>query len=102
MKRILFSFCLVAVAASLYCQKPVIPLRTMPGKIVQASPVTLYENENYSGNSKTLQPGQYRLTDFNDMASSIKVAPGYVAILSENANSIGGYGISVDLMEDCP
>ena len=40
--------------------------------------------------------------DFNDSASSIRVAPGYCAVLYEHANEYGGYGASVDLLEDCP
>jgi len=39
---------------------------------------------------------------FDDRASSIRVAPGYCAVLYEHANENGGYGLSVDLLEDCP
>ncbi len=67
--------------------------------------VVLSDNANFSGASKAFSPGSYRLfgpNDFNDMASSIKVPPGMAAIIFEHADDGGGYGTSVDLLEDCP
>ncbi len=66
--------------------------------------VTLYENANFEGRSKTVGEGSYRLFDLNDMndtASSIKVPPGLAAYVYEHADNGGGYGISVDFLEDC-
>jgi hypothetical protein len=64
--------------------------------------VTVYENPNYQGSSKTLSVGQYSLSDFNDMISSVKVPPGMVIILYEHSGGTQGYGVTVDLMEDQP
>lgn len=64
--------------------------------------VALYENSNYTGTSKILSPGQYILSDFNDIASSLKVPPGMVAYIYEHAASDKGYGMSADIMEDVP
>ncbi len=66
--------------------------------------VILYEHGNFSGQTKTFGVGTYRFTssaDFNDLASSIKVPAGFVAVIYEHANEAGGYGTYVDLMEDC-
>src|SRR3954469_4976577 len=67
--------------------------------------VTLYESPGFTGRSVTLGVGQHRFftpDDFNDVATSISVANGMVAIIYEHADDIGGYGISVDLMDNCP
>jgi hypothetical protein len=69
-----------------------------------AESVTVYENPHFGGRSKTLGVGQYRFftpEDFNDVISSIKVPPGLCAMLYEDADDGGGYGRSVDLLEDC-
>jgi hypothetical protein len=66
--------------------------------------VTIYENPNFSGRSRTLGVGGYRFftpEDFNDVVSSISVPAGFGAMLFEHADDGGGYGISVDLLEDC-
>jgi hypothetical protein len=68
-------------------------------------PVTLYEGVNFSGLAVPVGEGNVRFTtpeQFNDSASSIRVTPGYCAVLYEHANEHGGYGLSVDLLEDCP
>jgi hypothetical protein len=62
--------------------------------------VTLYDEPNYLGAFKTLGPGQYVLSDFNDVTSSIKVPAGMVAYLYEHASPTQGYGQGVDLLED--
>jgi hypothetical protein len=65
--------------------------------------VELFDSIGFAGQSKTLKADTaYRLSDFNDITSSIKVPPGLVAIIYEHVDNGGGYGISVDLMEDCP
>lgn len=64
--------------------------------------VILYEHANYTGAFKTLGPGQYVLSDFNDVASSIKVPAGMVAYIYEHAAATQGYGIAVDFLEDVP
>jgi hypothetical protein len=62
--------------------------------------VVLYENANFGGRSQTLGIGEHRLSDFNEIASSIKVPKGLVALLYEHADAGGGYGIEVDVLED--
>ncbi|MDQ3751034.1 MAG: hypothetical protein M3367_18750, partial [Acidobacteriota bacterium] len=64
--------------------------------------VVIYEHSNFGGRSKKLSIGDYRLSDFNDVASSIKVPAGLAAMIFEHADDGGGYGISVDLLEDQP
>lgn len=74
-----------------------------PG-IVYSQQVVLYEEGKFAGQSKAFGVGKYRFNttaDFNDMASSIKVPAGLVAVIYEHANESGGYGNYVDLMEDC-
>lgn len=66
--------------------------------------VTIFEHANFKGRSRTLGIGQYRLfdeNDMNDLTSSLKVPPGLVAYVYEHADSAGGFGISVDFLEDC-
>jgi hypothetical protein len=90
--------------------KPTEKPATQPGTspvepVIYFSPkVVLYDQPKFTGQSKELGVGTYRLTtsaDFNDLASSIKVPPGFVAIIFEHANESGGYGNYVELMEDC-
>jgi hypothetical protein len=65
-------------------------------------PVTLFSDRQFAGVSVPLDEGETRFTaDFNDAASSVQVAPGYCAVLYEHANEYGGFGASVDLLEDC-
>lgn len=67
------------------------------------SPVTLFGDRQFAGPSVPVDEGATRFsTDFNDSTSSVRVAPGYCAVLYEHANEYGGYGASVDLLEDCP
>ena len=66
-------------------------------------PVTLFSDRQFAGSSVPLDEGDTRFSsDFNDTASSIRVAPGYCAMLYEHANEFSGYGAWVDLLEDCP
>jgi len=65
-----------------------------------AQVIGIYENPNLGGRSQILGVGEYRLCDFNDLASSIYVPTGLVAMLYEHADAGGGYGISVDLLEN--
>jgi phospholipase C len=65
--------------------------------------VTLFSDRQFAGSSVPLDEGDTRFPgDFNDSASSIRVAAGYCAILYEHANEYSGYGAWVDLLEDCP
>ena len=67
--------------------------------------VTLFENRNFSGAYVELTEGDTRFPTsdkFDDRASSIRIPAGYCAILYEHANEFGGYGLWVDLLEDCP
>src|SRR5262245_18409582 len=67
------------------------------------SAVTLFSDPQFAGLGVSLDEGHTRfITDFNDTVSSIRVAPGYCAVLYEHANEYSGYGASVDLLEDCP
>ena len=68
---------------------------------VNIADVIMYELTNFQGSSRTFGVGSYRLFDFNEMASSIKVPKGLVAYVYEHADSGGGYGISADFLEDC-
>lgn len=68
----------------------------------QQQVVILYEHANYSGTSKSYGVGTYSLSDFNDVASSIRVPVGMVAYIFEHSTGNQGYGISLDLLEDCP
>lgn len=70
--------------------------------LVNSQSVVLYEHANYAGQAKTYGVGQYVLNDFNDVASSIRVPAGMVAVIYEHATANAGYGISVDLLEDRP
>jgi len=65
--------------------------------------VTLFSDRQFAGSSVPLDEGDTRFSsDFNDAASSIRVAAGFCAMLYEHANEFGGYGAWVDLLEDCP
>jgi len=65
------------------------------------TPVTLFEEVNYGGQAVAIDEGSLRFASpeaFQNRASSIRVAPGYCAVLFELANDNGGYGLSVDLL----
>ena len=65
--------------------------------------VTLFSDPQFTGSFVPVEEGDTRFpVEFNDTASSVRVAPGYVAFLYEHANEFGGYGAAVDLLEDCP
>ena len=67
------------------------------------SAVTLFSDRDFAGWDVPVDEGHTRFTTgFNDAACSIRVTPGYVAVLFEHANEYFGYGASVDLLEDCP
>lgn len=67
------------------------------------APVTLFSDPQFVGESVPLEEGDMRFSaGFNDTAVSVRVAPGFCAILYEHANEFSGYGASVDLLEDCP
>src|SRR6476469_4919499 len=66
--------------------------------------VTIYEDADFGGTGIFLDVGEYRLfgaSDMNDTISSIQVPAGLVAMVFEDADSGGGYGISADFLEDC-
>jgi hypothetical protein len=72
--------------------------------LLQPQTVVLYDQPNFAGQSKSFGVGDYRFTspaDFNDIASSIKVPAGMVAVIYEHANETIGYGAYIDLLEDC-
>jgi hypothetical protein len=64
--------------------------------------VILFDDANFSGQSKILSPGSYRLFDYNDIASSVRVPAGMGAVIFEHADDGGGYGVSLELLEDIP
>lgn len=70
-------------------------------QISRSPRVSIHEDTNFGGRSKTLPPGDFKLSDFNEIVSSIKVPDGFVAIIYEHADGGGGFGRSVDLLEDC-
>jgi hypothetical protein len=102
MKKICWIIAVITLHLNIQAQKR--PPRTVPGStvVLTEQQVALYENSNYTGTARLLAPGQYALSDFNDMASSIKVPPGMVAYVYEHAASDKGYGMSTDIMEDVP
>ncbi len=81
------------------------PVTTYPEATLLIAPqVVLYEQANFSGQTKSFGVGNYRFygpADFNDLASSMKVPNGLIAVIYEEANETGGYGGYIDLMEDC-
>lgn len=92
------------LCSGIFAQKPIRRLdRTIPVTTlqIQNSAVVLYDGAGFTGNSKALGAGLVRLNDFNDVASSIKVSPGYCAVIYEHADNAGGYGVWVDFLEDC-
>ncbi|WP_308465792.1 hypothetical protein [Rathayibacter soli] len=67
--------------------------------------MSLYADPGYAGASLDLDVGEHQLfagAGLADAVSSIRVATGFVAVLYENADASGGFGRSVDLLEDCP
>jgi hypothetical protein len=67
----------------------------------QTASVVLYEKSNFGGRSKTLTVGDNTLSDFYGLTSSIKVPPGLAVVIYDHFDDAGGYGLSVDLLEDC-
>ena len=64
--------------------------------------VVIYEDPNFEGRSRSFGIGGHRLfnaEDFNDVASSIKVPAGLVAVVYEHADERGGFGIWVDFLK---
>lgn len=88
--------CLAAVGQSVRTQPPVRPNVVLAQPA--ASSVTIYERRNFTGRSQTLAGGDNRLTDVKPQ--SIRVPAGQVAYLYQFVDAAGGFGISVDLMED--
>jgi hypothetical protein len=60
--------------------------------------VVIFERKNFTGRSQTLTNGNNALTGFSP--ESIRVPRGVLAYLYEFADAGGGFGISVDLLED--
>jgi hypothetical protein len=51
--------------------------------------VTLFSDRQFAGSSVPLDEGETRFpADFNDSASSVRVASGYCAVLYEHANEV--------------
>lgn len=93
-KFVLISFLLF----NQFCQS------TAYGQINRLS-VTVYEHADFGGRSRSLGIGSHRFYsntdgDFNDIISSIKIPEGYGVIVYEHANEAGGFGASVDLLEN--
>jgi len=64
--------------------------------------VTLFSDRDFGGWEVPVDEGHTRFTtSFNDVACSIRVPPGFCAVLYEHANEFSGYGASIDLLEDC-
>lgn len=60
--------------------------------------VVIFERKNFTGRSETLAPGEHRIADWTPQ--SIRVPSNVLAYLYEFADTGGGFGISVDLLED--
>lgn len=63
-------------------------------KIQQTDPVVLYDQANYQGSSLALEAGDYDLTSnayksFNDVPSSISIAPGYQVMVFSDGQFSG-------------
>lgn len=99
MKKIICFISVMVVCLHLHSQ---IRRVTDHRNVLQKQTVMLYEGAGFSGQAKSLNLGQYLLSDFNDMTSSIKVPAGVVVAIYEHGTATQGYGIWVDLMEDCP
>lgn len=82
--------------------QPALPTEAGQVQARSVQSVVIYEDPNFGGRSLTLGVGGYIFTDFNHVASSIQVPPGLVAHLYEHVDAGGGYGLSVDLLEDRP
>jgi hypothetical protein len=103
MKKIYWFISAIALHLNIQAQRrPTDRIVTGPVVVLEEQKVALYENVNYTGTAKMLAPGQYILSDFNDMASSIKVPQSMVAYIYEHAASDKGYGMSTDILEDVP
>jgi hypothetical protein len=74
------------------------PLRPVRPPVSVRPQIVVYEQNNFGGRSIAFAPGNYPLTEWK--ASSIKVPAGLAAIIFESADSGGGFGRSVDLLED--
>jgi hypothetical protein len=92
----------VVLSATSFAQPPTRPARPVPQPTTTAQlvggNVVIHERKNFTGRSATLAPGDHRLTDWKP--ASIQVPPGVVAYLYQSADAAGGFGISVDLLED--
>ena len=67
--------------------------------------VTLFAEADFAGANRPLGVGTYRFFnagDFNDVAVSVRVSPGFGMIAMEDADEGGGFGRAVDLLEDVP
>ncbi len=83
-------------------QTPPRMVQLLDPSILSGQAVIVYEHAGYQGQSRVLEAGSHLLSDFNDVASSIRVPAGMAAIVYEHAAGTSGYGISVDLLEDQP
>lgn len=110
MKRMLFTTASLVMLIPTIAQvrNPRTTATTAPGTMTLSTTqqsVTLFDEPNFTGQSKSFPVGTYRFTsqaDFNDVASSIRVPAGMVALIYEHANEKGGYGSYVDILEDVP
>lgn len=64
--------------------------------LVATTSATIYSSSEFGGEAQELGVGDHRVAG----VSSIRVAPGTVAVLYQLADDVGGYGVSVDVMED--
>lgn len=88
----------VALAAGASQAQPVGVARPFGGPVLQLArqTATIYPASGFGGAPQELAIGDHRVGG----ASSIRVAPGLVAILYQFADDVGGYGVSIDVMED--
>lgn len=99
MKKLFFFSIALLASANIIGQKP--DRVTGITRVISKPQVVLYEHAGFTGQYKSFGAGQYSLSDFNDMASSIKVPAGWVAVIYEHSSGKQGYGIWVDFLEDC-
>lgn len=93
----------LVMALSFVLNPRVFPTAALDAQSIEKPSVVIYDEANFRGRWRPFSVGRYRLfndADFNDVASSIKVPVGLAVIVYEHADTGGGYGESVDFLED--
>jgi hypothetical protein len=100
-RYILITSAVALFASQAFSQPMGRPVRVLPqpgAVFLPRSIATIYSSSGFAGQAEELGVGEHRVSG----ASSIRVAPGTVAVLYQFSDDAGGYGVSVDLLEDQP